>query len=90
MNKVELIEKVAQDAEIKGAEAKRAVESVIDNVVKSLKAGDDITLSGLGTFKVKDRKARTARNPKTGEAIQVPAGKRISFKVSAGLKREIK
>ncbi|MCK5534934.1 HU family DNA-binding protein [bacterium] len=90
MNKMELIEKVAQDSQLKVSEAKKAVESLINTVIGSLKAGDDIALAGLGIFKVKERKARAARNPKTGEIIQVPAGKRIAFKVSSGLKKEIK
>lgn len=90
MTKMELIEKVAQEAKVKKAQAKRAVESVIKNVIDSLKSGSNITLSGLGTFRVKDRKARTARNPKTGETIQVPAGKRVSFKASVGLKKKVR
>lgn len=86
MNKTELIESVAGAT----GESKRTVADVLDatitQVQKTVKKGDKVTLPGFGTFSRKDRKARTARNPQTGEEIKVKAAKVPAFKAGAGFK----
>jgi DNA-binding protein HU-beta len=86
MNKSELIDKVAAVAELNKASATRAVEAVLDSVAQALKGGDQVTLSGFGTFSVTSRAARTGRNPRTGESISIPASKNPKFKAGKGLK----
>ena len=75
MNKSELIDIVAEGADISKAAATRAVDSVIDGITETLVKGDQVTLVGFGTFSVKDRAARMGRNPRTGEPIQIKASK---------------
>ena len=86
MNKGELIEAVADAADLSRADATRAVDAVIDSVTATLKRGDGVSLVGFGTFSVKRRKARTGRNPRTGEAIQIAASNVPGFKAGKGLK----
>jgi nucleoid DNA-binding protein len=90
MNKNELIHKVSKDAGLRRAQAVRAVKSVVTAIRDTIKTGGKISLTGLGTFKVKARKARPGRNPKTGETISIPAGRKISFKPSLSLKKLVK
>lgn len=90
MNQVQLIEKVAQVAKINKAQAGRAIKAVVKNIVDSLTSEGRIIIAGLGTFKVKSTKPRTGRNPKTGETIQIAAGRRVLFKPSLGLKKTLK
>lgn len=85
MNKSQLIEWVAQKTCTK-KEAQEAVEAVLEGIKNSLKKKESVTIAGFGTFKVKERKARTGRNPKTGETIQIPAKKSIGFRPSKELK----
>ena len=86
MNKAELIDAVAEGADISKADATRAVDTVVDQITKALKKGDQVTLVGFGTFAVKDRAARTGRNPRTGEALNIPASKVPGFKAGKALK----
>lgn len=86
MNKSELIEAIAESADISKAAAGRAIDAVVESVTKALKSGDQVTLIGFGTFSVKDRAARTGRNPQTGAEIQIAAAKIPSFKAGKGLK----
>ncbi len=86
MNKSELIEKVAQNAELNKAAAARAVEATFNIIADTLKSGDSVTLSGFGTFSVSNRKARTGRNPRTGEPITIAATKSPKFKAGKGLR----
>lgn len=86
MNKSELIEAIAESADISKAAAGRAIDAVVDSVTNALKSGDQVTLIGFGTFSVKDRAARTGRNPQTGAEIQIAAAKIPSFKAGKGLK----
>ena len=72
MNKTELIEKIAKNTGQSKTAAAAAVDSMIDGITKSLKKGDSITFVGFGTFSTSKRKARTARNPQTGEEVAVP------------------
>lgn len=86
MNKAELIDAVADGADISKADATRAVDAVVDKITSALKSGDQVTLVGFGTFSVKDRAARTGRNPRTGEPIDIPASKVPGFKAGKALK----
>lgn len=86
MNKGELIESVAAAADLSRAEATRAVDALIDSVTRSLSKGDTVSLVGFGTFTVKKRAARTGRNPRTGEAIQISASNVPGFKAGKALK----
>ena len=86
MNKAELIDAVAEGADISKADATRAIDTMLNTITSSLKGGDQVTLVGFGTFAVKDRAARTGRNPRTGEAINIPASKVPGFKAGKALK----
>ena len=86
MNKAELIDAVAEGADISKAAATRAVDTMFDSITNSLKQGDQVTLVGFGTFSVKERAARTGRNPRTGEPIQIAASKVPGFKAGKALK----
>ena len=90
MNKGQLILRIARDAGIRRAQAVRAVKSLVTSIRETVSGGGKISLTGLGTFKVKARKARPGRNPKTGETIAIPAGRKISFKPSLSLKKLVK
>ena len=86
VNKQELIENIAESADITKAAAGRALDSMIDSVTGALKEGDSVVLVGFGTFTVRDRAARTGRNPQTGEEIQIAAAKVPAFKAGKALK----
>ncbi len=86
MNKGELIEAVADSAGLSRADATKAVDSVVDTITGTLKSGDSVSLVGFGTFAVKRRNARTGRNPRTGEPIQIKASNVPGFKAGKGLK----
>ena len=86
MNKGELIDAVAGSADLSRADATKAVDAVLDNVTKALAGGDSVSLVGFGTFSVKQRAARTGRNPRTGEPIQIAASKVPGFKAGKALK----
>lgn len=85
MNKAQLVEVIAAKTTTK-KEAQEIVETVWDSIKNSLKKKEDVAISGFGTFRVKQTKARTGRNPKTGETIQIPAKKKIAFRASKELK----
>ena len=86
MNKQELIEAVAESADISKAAAGRAVDAVVASISNALKGGDQVSLIGFGTFMVKERAARTGRNPRTGESIEIAAAKNPVFKAGKALK----
>jgi DNA-binding protein HU-beta len=86
MNKAELIDAVASSADLSKADATRAVDAVVDNITESLRNGDSVTLVGFGTFEVRDRAARSGRNPQTGETIQIKASRAPAFKAGKALK----
>jgi DNA-binding protein HU-beta len=90
MNKSDLIEAVAEAADISKAAAGRAVDGVTDAIIAALKGGETVSLIGFGTFVVKERAARTGRNPKTGASIEIGASKTPSFKAGKALKDAIK
>ena len=86
MNKSDLIDAIALSADISKAAAGRALDSFIEAVTEELKGGDQVALVGFGTFQVKDRAARTGRNPQTGEPIQIKASRVPGFKAGKALK----
>ena len=86
MNKSELIDSVSSAAELSKSSAAKAVDAVVDTISRSLKAGQQVTIVGFGTFLVRDRSARTGRNPRTGETIQIQASKAPAFKPGKALK----
>ena len=86
MTKAELIDKVAQKADLTKKDAAGAVNAVLETIEETLKNGDGIVLSGFGTFSVKERAERKGRNPQTGEEITIPAGKSAKFKAGKNLK----
>ncbi|HKK10370.1 MAG TPA: HU family DNA-binding protein [Bacteroidales bacterium] len=85
MNKAELIEAIASKADLTKADAKKALDAFIDATSDTLKKGDRVALVGFGSFSVAKRAARTGRNPKTGEEMQIPAKKVVKFKPGAEL-----
>ena len=90
MNKTQLIDAVAASAELSKKDAGAAVASVFDEITKAMAAGDKVQLIGFGTFEVRERSARTARNPQTGEEIKIAATKAPAFKAGKALKDAVK
>jgi len=89
MNKAELIDAVAESADLSKASAGRSVDAAIDAITNALQKGENVTLVGFGTFSVRHRAARTGRNPRTGEEIQIKASKVPGFKAGKALKDAI-
>ena len=90
MNKQELIAKIAKDTQSSKVNAAAAVDSLIEGITKSLKKGDAVAFVGFGTFKIAQRKARTARNPQTGATIQIPKRRVVRFTAGKALKDAIR
>lgn len=90
MNKAALVEKVHERIGVTKADAERAIDTVIDSITNTLKAGDEMSIAGLGIFSAKMRAARTARNPRTGEPIQVPAMRVPKFRAAKALKDAVR
>jgi DNA-binding protein HU-beta len=86
MNKSELVDAIADAADSSKADAQRHLDAVLDSITGALKKGDSVQLTGFGTFEVRDRSARTGRNPQTGAEIQIAATKAPAFKAGKGLK----
>lgn len=86
MNKAELVDAVAESADISKASAARCVDTVFERITSSLASGDGVTIVGFGTFSVKSRAARAGRNPRTGASIQIAASKLPGFKAGKALK----
>lgn len=86
MTKAELIEKIAEENELSKALAEKVLNSVTNQIARCLKKNDKITLTGFGTFSVSKRKARTGRNPQTGQEIKIKATKVPKFKPGKSLK----
>ncbi len=90
MNKTELVAAVAAKAELSKKDAEAAVKAVVDSISEALADGDKVALVGFGTFDVKTRAARTGKNPRTGEKIEIPEAKVPSFKAGSALKDAVK
>ncbi len=86
MNKAELIDAVAEAADISKVQAGRAIDAFADNITVALKKNDPVTLVGFGTFGVRKRAARSGRNPRTGETIRIKAAKVPTFKPGKALR----
>ena len=86
MNKTDLIEAMADSADISKAAAGRALDGLIEAIGKALKDGDTVSVIGFGTFVVRERAARTGRNPRTGEEITIAASNAPAFKAGKALK----
>jgi DNA-binding protein HU-beta len=89
MNKAELIDAIADSADLSKAAAGRSLDAAIEAITKALKNGDTVTLVGFGTFSVRKRAARMGRNPRTGDAIEIKASKVPGFKAGKALKDAI-
>ncbi len=89
MNKTELINALAEKTELSKKDAEKVLNSFVESVTESLVAGDKVQLIGFGTFEVKARPARTARNPRTGEEIKIAASKAPVFKAGKALKEKV-
>ncbi|MCC6544166.1 MAG: HU family DNA-binding protein [Nitrospirae bacterium] len=90
MTKAELTDKIAISAGISRTAASNALNSMLENITKTLQKGQKVTLVGFGTFSVQQRKARSGRNPKTGEEIKIPASKLPKFTAGTVLKNSLK
>lgn len=86
MNKQELIDGIADKADIPKDLAGKVLNAVLDTIKDALAANDQVVLIGFGTFKISDRKARTGRNPQTGEELKIAASKTPTFKAGKALK----
>jgi len=86
VNKSELIDAIAERADISKAAAGRALDATLDAITGALKEGDQVTLIGFGTFLVRERASRVGRNPRTGEAMTIAAAKTPAFKAGKALK----
>jgi len=86
VSKTELIELIAAEADISNAKAGAALNAIVGGITDALKRGDSVSLVGFGTFSVKSRAARTGRNPRTGDTIQIAASKVPGFKAGKTLK----
>ena len=89
MNKGDLINKIADSANLSKAQATDALNAVLDGITDSLKGGDKVTLIGFGTFSVSHREARSGRNPQTGETIKIAAKNVVKFKPGKTLRDKI-
>jgi DNA-binding protein HU-beta len=89
MNKAELIERVARDTGLTKADALRAIDALLDNVTKSLRKGEKVTLVGFGSFQTARRSARNGRNPQTGNLIKIAARRVPKFIPGKDLKDEV-
>ena len=90
MNKTQLIKNIAASANLTQAQATAALQAFETSIIDELENGGEVALTGFGTFKVTERAARTGRNPKTGEALEIAASKVPSFKAGKALKEAVK
>lgn len=88
MKKLELLKRVAETTKVNIGTVDRVAKSLVKTIVEYVRNGEKVTLSGLGTFRIKARKAKPARNLQTGEAVQLPEGKKISFKPSRSFRKK--
>ncbi|MDD4624910.1 MAG: HU family DNA-binding protein [Candidatus Paceibacterota bacterium] len=90
MTKTDLIEALVKKLAIPKTQANESIDIILDQITKALSKGDQVTLTGFGTFKVSKRSARTGRNPKTGETLKIPAMSVPKFKAGKGLKDAVR
>jgi len=89
MNKLELVDHIATEAELTKVSAAAALEAMLEGIVKTLRKGEEVRLVGFGTFSVRERAAGKGRNPATGKEIKIAASKNARFKAGAGLKASL-
>ena len=89
MNKSELVDSIAEGAGLSKADAERALNALIDAVQGAVANDDKVTLPGFGSFSRSSRAARTGRNPRTGEPVQIKASKAVKFSVGADFKKKV-
>jgi DNA-binding protein HU-beta len=89
VNKVELIERIAEEAGVPKGEAQKHFEAFEQVVTEALKGGEEVRITGFGKFSVRERKAREGRNPQTGEKMKIPASKVPAFSAGNALKESI-
>lgn len=90
MTKVNMVEAVARNAGVTKAEAARVVDAFVKSVTEALSKGEKVTMTGFGTFEVRQRAARMGRNPQTGATIQIPAQRTPAFRAGKSLKDAVK
>jgi len=90
MNKAQLIDAMASEANLTKADAKKALDAFIKTTSNALQGGDRLSLVGFGSFSISNRAARTGRNPKTGAEMQIPAKKVVKFKAGSELAESVK
>lgn len=89
MNKSKLVERVAERLSTSKLQAARLVDCVLDEIQEGLRDDGSVTITGFGTFEVKERKARVGRNPSTGAPMPIEAGRRVGFRVGKGLRESV-
>lgn len=89
MNKAQIIEQISNRIACTKADAERALDVVIDGIVGSVSKGEKVTIAGLGIFSSKEMKAKVARNPKTGEKVDVPARTKVKFAPAKSFKESV-
>ncbi len=89
MNKSDLVASIAETSGLTKADAARALDATTDSITKALMSGESVVITGFGSFLTRDRAARTGRNPRTGEAIQIKASKVPAFKAGKLLKEAV-
>lgn len=90
MNKTQLIDAIASEANVTKEQARKALATVLDKTAEALGQGEDVTLVGFGSFKVVERKARLGMNPQTKKKIEIPATKVVRFKPGSELDQKVK
>lgn len=89
MNKTDLRNAVAESTGLNNSQADQAVQAVLDGIVGAVASGDKVSLPGFGTFEVRERAARTGRNPQTGAEMQIAASKAPAFKAGSAFKQQV-
>ena len=89
MNKQQLVDAVAQNTGMTKKDSVSAVSAILDVITETLASGEDVKITGFGSFEVKTREARTGRNPKTGAPVEIPASKYVSFSAGTTLKDKV-
>ena len=90
MTKKDIVMKISEETCIKQMDVKKIIQSALDHIVASLAAGETVELRKFGVFKVKTRRSRIGRNPKTGAIVPIPERKVVSFKVGMMMKKKVK
>jgi len=89
MTKKEIVLKISEEADLKQIDVKKVVQGVLDNIVEALTKGETVELRNFGIFKVKSRKPRVGRNPKTGVAVPIPEKRIVTFKSGMIMKKKV-